>query len=267
MAPTLTLSGLRRKVTAMATTPCQVCRATLRRPFAEVAHPGFGSLHLWQCAECDFVYLDPMPPAEALAALYDSDTGAGYCARADAKLRRARGRIRQLSRHVTGDRFLDVGCNGGFMVEAARLAGLNAQGLDPDAASIGWAAQAFPACNFSVATLEDFAAREVGAFDALYCSEVIEHSPDCDAFAAALHRLSAPGAVLYLTTPDISHWRRPRNLDAWDAFKPPEHCLYFSPGNLALLLERHGFTILRRRPAFKPGIKILARRTSGTSGP
>ena len=70
----------------------------------------------------------------------------------------------------------------------------------------------------------------------------------------------APGAVLYLTTPDISHWRRPRDLRAWVAFKPPMHCLYVSPGNLTLLLERHGLEVFKRRFAFKPGIKLFARK-------
>jgi len=66
--------------------------------------------------------------------------------------------------------------------------------------------------------------------------------------------------VLYLTTPDISHWRRPRDLTLWDGFCPPSHCIYFSPGNLTRLLVEHGFEVFRRFVAWKPGIKVLARR-------
>ena len=245
----------------MSTTPCQVCAATQRQPFAQPQDPRFGTMALWRCENCGFVYLDPMPGPEELAVLYDSDTSLGYFAKADQKLARSRRRVRQMTRYVAGGRFLDVGCNGGFMVEAARQAGFAAQGLDPDPASIRWARDRFPDNQFQIGTLEEFAGAGASPFDAVYCSEVIEHSPDCNAFMKALTGLMRPRAVLYLTTPDLGHWRRPRALDDWDAFKPPEHCLYFSRGNLALLLERHGLTILRRRIAFKPGIKVFARIT------
>ena len=98
------------------------------------------------------------------------------------------------------------------------------------------------------------------AFDVVYCSEVIEHAPDANRFAASLASLLRPGGVLYLTTPDISHWRRPREMGRWDAYTPPEHCLYFTPVSLARLLDRHGLGVVRRRFAWKPGIKVFARK-------
>ena len=97
-------------------------------------------------------------------------------------------------------------------------------------------------------------------FAAVYCSEVIEHAPDANRFVAAIAALMAPGAVLYLTTPDIRHWRRPKDIVRWDAFAPPSHCIYFSPRNLTRLLHQHGLAVFRRRLAFKPGIKLLARK-------
>ena len=240
-------------------TPCQICAATRRHPFAERDDPHFGKLTLWQCHECDFVYLDPMPSAPDLAAMYDSDTGAGYFAKADRKLARSLRRIRRLNKYAATGRFLDVGCNGGFMVEAARTTGFDSVGIDPDAASIDWATGRFRGNMFRRATLEEFAATNPDPFSAIYCSEVIEHAPDCNQFMNALTRMMGPGGILYLTTPDLDHWRRPENLDDWDAFKPPEHCLYFSAANLVRLLERHGLTIVHRAWAFKPGVKLIAR--------
>ena len=147
------------------------------------------------------------------------------------------------------------------MVEAARLAGFEATGVEPDEPSVTWAREHFPANTYVVATLEQFAdANPDARFDALYTSEVIEHAPDCNRFASALAQLVRPGGALYLTTPDITHWRRPRDLRRWDAYKPPEHCLYFGPRNLTMLLERHGFRVAQRAWAWKPGIKIIATR-------
>lgn len=77
---------------------------------------------------------------------------------------------------------------------------------------------------------------------------------------SAIAGLLRPGGLFFVTTPDISHWRRPRNLASWDGFNPPAHCIYFNPRSLTELLARHGLAVIEQRPAFKPGIKLLARK-------
>ncbi|MBM3540837.1 MAG: class I SAM-dependent methyltransferase, partial [Alphaproteobacteria bacterium] len=188
-----------------------------------------------------------------------------YFGKVDRKMRRSRRRMAALARRVPAGRFLDVGCNGGFMVEAARARGLDAWGIDVDPVSIAYACEHYPGCRFECATIEAFLdshAADIGAgFHLLYCSEVIEHVPGVDRFAASLARALRPGGYLYVTTPDIGHWRRPRDLASWDGFAPPAHCLYFRPESLRRLLARHGLALVRREPAFKPGIKMLCRKT------
>jgi len=221
-----------------------------------------GAVELRRCGACSLVFQHPLPEPETVADLYTDayeNASAGYFAKPESKLARARRRMRQLSRYVKGGRFLDVGCNGGFMVEAARERGFAAAGLDLDPVSIAYARKHFPDNDFRVGPVEEFAPDE--PFDAVYCSEVIEHVPAVDAFVAAIARLMHPGAVLYLTTPDFDHWRRPRDLEAWDAFCPPSHCLYFNRRSLESLLARHGLRVIRRRFAWKPGIKVFARKS------
>ena len=237
---------------------CQVCGSARIEPYHRDA-----DATLFRCGDCGFVFLHPIPDAATQAALYENaGIGARYFPKTERKLARAKVRMRQLQRHAARGRFLDAGCNGGFMVEAARLAGFDAHGVEPDPASVQWARQHFPANAFVVATLEEFVAGGAQSpFDLVYCSEVIEHAPDANKFVSALAAAAKRGGTLYLTTPDITHWRRPRDLAKWDGYKPPEHCLYFSPSNLRRLLERHGFAVERTAWAWKPGIKMVARRT------
>ncbi len=221
-------------------------------------------LDLFSCGDCGTVFMHPLPTAEEVTRIYD-DTydGAttGYFAKVEKKIRRSRRRMRYLSRFVQGGAFLDIGCNGGFMVEAARERGFDAHGLDIDGVSIAYARRHYPNNTFFHGTIENFAAvPEAPRFDFVYCSEVIEHLPDAQGFAAAVAGLLRPGGVFFVTTPDTSHWRRPRDLPAWDAFCPPSHCIYFNPGSLRLLLERHGLRVVRRRLALKPGIKLICRK-------
>jgi SAM-dependent methyltransferase len=242
--------------------PCPVCTTKQAELFRRHdAGP------LVRCARCGLIWLDPPPAAATLDALYtDAYRGAstGYFTKVEQKLARSAGRVRQICRRLKrrpqGLRFLDVGSNGGFMAEAARRAGFEVTGVEPDGASVAYAEAHYPGIRFVHAFIEK-AALEPDGFDVVYCSEVIEHSSDCNAFVAAIARAMRPGGLLYLTTPDINHWRRPKDLEKWDGFCPPSHCLFFSPGNLRQLLERHGLTVVHRRLAFKPGIKLLVRKS------
>lgn len=239
--------------------------ATPRCPVCDGAAQAFemtaNGHDLYRCGGCATLYVHGLPSSSDLAATYeDSYDGAttGYFAKVDKKMRRARGRIRALRGYKDGGRFLDIGCNGGFVVEAAREAGFDAWGLEVDGVSIAYARQHYPANAYHYGIVEDF--RPDHGFDLIYSSEVIEHVADPRAFVGAIARLLNPGGVLYLTTPDISHWRRPRNLGRWDGFNPPVHCVYFNPRSLRLLLENSGLQIVRKLPAFKPGMKFVARK-------
>ena len=244
--------------------PCQVCNATERRLYA--AHGGH---ELFECANCGFIALDPLPDDETRAALYDdayAGASGGYFAKVDKKMRRARRRAAHIASRTGGNggarrRFLDVGANAGFMVEAAREKGFESVGVEVDATSVAYAREHYPSNTFFHGSVEDYAREAEGAgFDAVYCSEVIEHVADANTFVAAIAALTGPGGLLYLTTPDIGHRRRPRDLASWDAFCPPSHCLYFTEASLRRLLEKHDFGQIHRRFAWKPGLTVLARK-------
>ena len=236
--------------------PCQICGSRNNPLFAIK-----DDFCLHQCPDCGLVYLDPMPSSQELSELYTdaySGTTKGYFKKADKKLRRARRHVKTLRKKTSGDRFLDIGCNGGFTVEAARENGFLAHGLELDGISLDYARSHFPNNNYFHGTIQDYETVEL--FDVVYCSEVIEHVDDANAFLSATAKLMKVGALLYLTTPDISHWRRPRDIKQWDAFCPPAHCLFFNTSNLTRLLHTHKLKVVKVRWAWKPGIRLYARR-------
>lgn len=219
-------------------------------------------MELFTCGGCGTIYMWPLPSAEVTEALYEDayeGATAGYFGKVDKKMRRCRRRLAWLSRFQREGRFLDIGCNGGFIAEAAREKGFEAHGLDIDPVSIAYAKEHYPGNTFFLGTTEQYADR-VEPFDLIYSSEVIEHVPNVQSFVAAAARLLKPGGYFFITTPDISHWRRPKDLVSWDGFAPPSHCIYFNPKSLRGLLARHGLEVVRTRLALKPGIKMLCRK-------
>ena len=212
-----------------------------------------------RCTECTLTLINPRPPFAVIRAGYDAAYSAGYTRKAAKKLKRARRRVARLVREYgLRGRWLDVGCSAGFVVRAAADAGFEAHGVDIESAAIAYGRETLNLTHLREGLLheQDYPS---GGFDAISAYDVIEHVPDLHAFVAELARILAPGCVLDLGTPDIGHWRVPRQLDRWNEFKPSEHLYYFDRATLGRLLDQHGLAIDRVRVAWKPGLKLSVR--------
>ena len=76
--------------------------------------------------------------------------------------------------------------------------------------------------------------RPARQFDAVYCSEVIEHVIDPRRFLQTLARLMRARRILLLTTPHIREYRR----RGYIRMQAPDHKIYFNNANLRRLLLR-----------------------------
>jgi len=236
---------------------CRDERARMAALVRETPALDFGDIV--RCRGCGLLSVARVPDDAALGDFYRQYyANAGYARKTGRKIARATRRIRRLQRRAAGRSFLDVGCNLGFAVEAARRLGLEAEGIDVDDAALALAAETFPGARFQTMTVQAMAATG-RRFATVYCSEVLEHVRDIRGFAAALAALVDDGGVLFLTTPDGGHWRVPKPLVRWAEIKPPEHLTWFAKPHLRRLFEAQGLTVgFGFNP--KPGIKMLARR-------
>jgi 2-polyprenyl-3-methyl-5-hydroxy-6-metoxy-1,4-benzoquinol methylase len=214
---------------------------------------------LLRCAHCGTVTIKPFPSIAELIAFYEAYKGTtDYTKKEKSKIRRSRARIKRLMRLARGARFLDVGCNYGFAVAAAHDLGLDAHGIDVDSAAIASNQKRYAdKGSFTYCSVEDYAASGAKA-DMIYTSEVIEHVPDPNSFVASMAKILTDGGVLYLTTPDASHWRVPKTFAQWDQVIPPEHVTYFTRKGMQELLSKHGFKTIRFGFNLKPGLRVIA---------
>lgn len=235
------------------------CRACNGTDATRIGNKGEYALH--RCNACGTVTVLPFPTIDELKAFYEAYKGTtDYTKKETSKIRRSRARIKRLMRLTSGKRFLDVGCNYGFAVVAAHALGLDAHGIDVDSTAITSNQQRYPGKGaFTYIPVESHAANGAKA-DIVYTSEVIEHVPDPNSFVAAMAKILDAGGVLYLTTPDASHFKVPRNFTTWDQVIPPEHLTYFTRKGMKALLERHGFTNVKFRFNLKPGMRVVASR-------
>jgi 2-polyprenyl-3-methyl-5-hydroxy-6-metoxy-1,4-benzoquinol methylase len=212
-----------------------------------------------QCCDCRSIALFPVPLPQQLNDFYqDYHAVDSFLAKAEKKVWRARRRLFLLRMLVRGRRFLDVGASIGSAAEAARRMGFEATALELDTTAVNTGRDLYPEVEHIAGRIADLdKGRE---FDLIYAAEIIEHLPFPSIFADELLKRLAPGGLVFLTTPDAGHFRRPKNLMEWKSVKPPEHITLFTKRGLKSLFEAQGFTNIVFFPHAKPGVRMIARR-------
>lgn len=234
---------------------CLACKSNKKELYCRT-----DSFELFKCLNCSLISVSNMPTDSDLNNFYNNYFKTKqYTSKLQSKIRRAKKRLKSIRKYSKGNKFIDVGCNVGFAVEAARQIGFDANGIDLDASAIKVANDLFPTCCFSNDSLEALA-RDKKQYDVIYCSEVIEHLSSLDKFVDSLLTILAPGGVLLLTTPDMGHFaltKDVKKLIKERFIRPPEHLFYFNKQSIKQLFLSHGFTRIKFMISLKPTIKML----------
>jgi 2-polyprenyl-3-methyl-5-hydroxy-6-metoxy-1,4-benzoquinol methylase len=130
-------------------------------------------------------------------------------------------------------RVLDVGCHSGNFVEAARRRGYEATGVDPD--PIATAAGRDLGRPLLTGTLDQI---DDASVDVVMMNHVLEHIESVDAALADIHRVLAPGGLLFILVPN-HRGLIPRIMkDHWFAYMPTEHVWQFTTKTLTDAVTR-----------------------------
>jgi SAM-dependent methyltransferase len=232
--------------------PCPVCASrTFTRLFTRDREP------FVKCNDCGLVLINPRLVPQQSFVKYNHDYSKHYADKAGKKLRRCRRWVNRVRKFVTTGRWLDVGCSIGLVVKAANEAGFEGFGIDVEGWGVDYARDQLGLSNIRRGVLEDQKYPD-GFFSVISLYDVIEHVPDLNLFVSELKRILAANGIIDIITPDINHWRVPRDLASWSEIKPSEHLYYFNKPTLARLLERHGLRIIGTRFHFKPSLRAYA---------
>lgn len=219
---------------------------------------------LLKCKNCELVFIHPELPPGDLMPLYNKqgnpEKGLRYpYDKVEHRRRRTMVRAMRLAKYFVGKDAIDIGCGGGYMVDAMKNRGAHtAVGIDLDPEAIKFAHKNHhPKASFYCESTSDFLKRGI-TFDFGHSSQVIEHVGNFNSFIADWAQLMRPGGHFFLKTPDRKHWRTGEHPETWP--DPPHYTQYFSRKNIIILLEKHGFEVVKIFFNFKPAIEIIARR-------
>ncbi len=226
--------------------PCPACgNRRFRRRFIKKGK------HFWRCRECGLEMQFPLPTLEELREYYDSSYQDGlYKAFLEAdtlKQLTSEQRLRRLLPLARPGRWLDVGCSSGWFVEAARRAGIEAEGIDLSAVAVAAGRQR--SLPLFCSTLEDF--QPAYRYDTVTAFDLLEHVLDPLAFLQSVRRLLAPEGRVCIAVPNQGSLIAKVMGRRWYFYIPEEHLHYFNPSTMRRLLQRAGFCVQHCGPAYK----------------
>jgi 2-polyprenyl-3-methyl-5-hydroxy-6-metoxy-1,4-benzoquinol methylase len=197
-----------------------------------------------RCVACGLVRQNPQPQPEDLVQAYQEVADERYEEEASGRVETFRLALRDISRHESGGRLLDVGCHTGIFLDVARQAGWETYGVEPSR----WSAERARARGLKVVdrTLAEAGFRE-GSFDVITMWDVIEHLAQPKEELQRAARLLRPGGLLALSTMNVESWF-PRLLRRRWPWYMQMHLYYFSPRTLRQMLAQTGFEMVETVP-------------------
>lgn len=200
---------------------------------------------------CGVAFMDPLPERAAIDPTRENH-GQGYYAYSAAT------RLRWVRRFRRAGRLLEVGCGEGHFLAAARRAGFEVEGVDPNPECVRLAAERH-GLHVEQACIEDSALPE-GRYDVVFHVDLLSHFHDPLRALDAMSRRLRPGGLLCLEVGVLAGfspaWYRWTGMPEY-----PDHLWLFSRPAVHALLEKAGFEVVAtRRYGLLAGVAILAAR-------
>ncbi len=219
---------------------CPVCTSTAAGPVLHTADGFLGELSLVNCRQCGIVYLNPRLAPESTARIEDDSTVYDYDSAAAEQMIDVSfaGLMRWLAPSVPSAqrRMLDVGCNRGLLLEAARRQGWQVTGVELSSVAAQHAREAYGLTVYPA--LDVLPAGE--QFDLITLWHVLEHvHAPVEFLRTVAGRLANPG-LLAIQVPDFDAVEQYRARGAASGILCAVHNFYFTGNTLLRVAQRAG---------------------------
>ena len=221
-------------------TSCAVCGKSSE---TELFHKN--SFRIVKCNECGLVYVNPRLSKQDVSDLYNWNLISPlqyYRENQEGDYITFQERVKEIERlYGKKGTMLDIGCNIGTFLKAAKELGWDCYGVDinkeveEECRKIGM--------KFFSAPLEEIKFKEE-FFDVIIMNDLIEHMHDPRELLNHAYALLKKEGLIFIVTPDVGSITAHLLSKKWHHLKPNEHLIYFSKATIKRLLEECRFTII-----------------------
>lgn len=198
-----------------------------------------GTHRYMQCGACSLAFVADLPEDGALLEQYEAGASSRltyYRLAAEADRRSFEALLTRIERYAPRGRILDLGCNIGTFVRAARDRGWAATGVDVNAAAVAYGRRAD---GLDLLTLEQFQASGLDGFDVIHSSDTVEHFSDPIGSMRSFISKCRPGGTVFISTPNYDS-----PLCKLLQMKPTEHVYLFNKASVFYLFNKLSLDIV-----------------------
>lgn len=213
-----------------------------------------------QCNNCGLIYAKFMPvDVEEVNEEAFVPELAKYASKVEKRSKSLRKKLRQFDRYRSSGNFLEIGCNAGATLVAARENGWRVKGVDLSKAASSYAREQFGLEVFT-GTVEA-AAFPDNHFDVIYTNATLEHVRHPLSLLKECQRIMRKGGMFYADTVNWDSYTREILGEGWRLINPLHHIHLFTPENVKTLCQYAG---LEHVKTWTTGARVKANAKGST---
>jgi SAM-dependent methyltransferase len=224
-----------------------------------------------RCSRCGLIFVDHLKPPDMLYHAYDGGLVKAWRRKLVAPFRsftqvrnfdKSMARANRIfdfvashySYHKANPKWLDIGCNKGFLLAATVAHDWHVYGVElvPEL-MIPFQRKFKQFANniFSQRFIDVQTQFPDDTFDVISAIDVIEHVEEPRRDMSGIYRILKPGGLFVAQTPDGAAPQARDLQERWGALKPLEHLHIFNAANLEIFAKQLGFAEIRFFPPFE----------------
>ena len=138
-----------------------------------------------------------------------------------------------------GTRLLEIGSGMGHLVGQLEDT-FETFGMDLNHWAVKQSRSVVNKTNLQTASAQELPYRD-GAFNVVIIKHIVEHLPDPEKAIREIGRVTEPGGILILATPNLDSLLKPWKGDAWIGYQDPTHISLKRPAEWLGLIRNAGF--------------------------
>jgi 2-polyprenyl-3-methyl-5-hydroxy-6-metoxy-1,4-benzoquinol methylase len=207
-----------------------------------------------RCDKCGFHFTNPRPSPDSIGPYYESNKYVSHSKTSAGLVNRLfhLSRIYTLSykknivkKYCQGKSILDYGCGTGEFIGSMEKTGWNCYGIEPNPSA---RAMANNNCNFNVTDESGLDNIPESSLDAISLWHVLEHVYPLQERIMTFRKLLNEKGMLFVALPNMMSYDAKRYGRYWAAWDVPRHIHHFNPASIQLLMNDHGFELIKIKP-------------------
>ncbi len=208
----------------------------------------YGSYTAVKCKNDDMIWINPQLSEEGLNKYYEDYIGMRFKDEIKTKQRKVQYQLDKeyIENWISSGRVLDVGCSGGFFLDALSDS-FEKHGIEIDSKAVEYANKTYSfGKKVNSVRIEDVKYPE-GYFDLVVMRGAIEHLPDPKTAVKKVSKILKKGGYFYIAaTPNAASFCADLYREKWNMFHPVRHIFYFGADTISKLCAPFGLKLVGR---------------------